>query len=239
MQAGFMILNNTIWVIVFMLFFAQFKTIGGMNFETWIPFYVFTVMLFGIVHVFFNGYWELAQRIIEGRLDNDILTPKSPLLKILTKSMSFSAIGDLCTGPIFLAIFTPHLLLDGGFIARFILMALIATLAWLGAMIFYNSLSFWIGSSERVTEGASNAILWSAFYPSNVFEGTPMKWILLTIFPAYFVIYYPQAFSVSSWDFGLLSLSLAGAVGFLGLGVFTFYRGLRRYESGNMMVTNV
>jgi hypothetical protein len=52
-------------------------------------------------------------------------------------------------------------------------------------------------------------------------------------------MYYPQAFSVSSWNLGLLTLSLAGAAGFLGLGVFTFYRGLRRYESGNMMVTNV
>ena len=115
----------------------------------------------------------------------------------------------------------------------------IATIVWLGAMIFYNSLSFWIGSSERIADGAFNGIIGASLYPSAIFEGTPLKWILLTIFPAYFGIYYPQAFSVSSWDLGLLSLSLAGAAFFLGLGVFSFCRGLRRYESGNMMVTNV
>ena len=53
MQAGFMILNNTSWVAVVFLFFTHFKTIGGMTFEAWIPFYVFTVMVFGVVHTFF------------------------------------------------------------------------------------------------------------------------------------------------------------------------------------------
>jgi ABC-2 type transport system permease protein len=239
MQAGFMILNNTSWVAVFFLFFTHFKTIGGMTFETWIPFYVFTVMVFGVVHTFFYWYTELAPRIDEGRLDNDLLTPKSPLLKILTKKMDFSAIGDLLTGPLMLAVFAPHLLADIAFMASFSIAVLVATAVWLGVMIFYHSLSFWIGSSERIAESAFHGILWPSFYPSTVFEGTPLKWLLLTIFPAYFGIYYPQAFSVSSWDLGLLALSLAGAVGFVGLGVFTFYQGLRRYESGNMMVTNV
>lgn len=112
MQAGFMIMNNAIMLVIFTLFFAHFHTIGGMNFETWLPFYIFMTMTFGVVHTFFYGYEELASRIAEGRLDNDLLTPKSPLLKILTKRMSFSAIGDMLSGPIFIAILVPHLLAD-------------------------------------------------------------------------------------------------------------------------------
>ena len=73
--------------------------------------------------------------------------------------MDFSAIGDLLTGPLVLAVFAPHLLADIAFIVRFTLAILIATTVWLGIMIFYNSLSFWIGSSERIAEGAFHGIL--------------------------------------------------------------------------------
>jgi ABC-2 type transport system permease protein len=65
MQAGFMILNNAIVLGIFMLFFAHFKTIGGMSFETWLPFYVFTAMVYGIVHTLFYGYEDIASRITE------------------------------------------------------------------------------------------------------------------------------------------------------------------------------
>jgi ABC-2 type transport system permease protein len=153
--------------------------------------------------------------------------------------MSFSAIGDLASGPIFLAILIPHLLLNTTYLLLLTVSLIIASAVWLGVLIFYNSLSFWIGSSERIADGALNGMIGSSLYPSGIFEGTPFKIVLLTVFPAYFGIYYPQAFSVSHWDLSLLGISLAGAVGFLSLGVFTFYRGLRRYESGNMMVTNV
>jgi ABC-2 type transport system permease protein len=234
-----MIMNNAILLGIFILFFAHFRTIGGMTFETWLPFYAFAVIVFGMVHTFFYGYSEIAPRIAEGRLDNDLLTPKSPLLKILTKDMSFSAIGDILSGLLFLGVLAPQIFANVGFVLRFLIAICIATTVRVGIMIFYHSLSFWIGSSERIADAAFQAMLGPSIYPSAIFEGTPMKWILLTIFPAYFVIYYPQAFSASSWDLGLLGLSLTGAVGFLGLGIFTFYRGLRRYESGNMMVTNV
>ena len=46
MQTGFMILNNGIMLGVFILFFAHFKTIGGMTFDTWLPFYVFTAVTY-------------------------------------------------------------------------------------------------------------------------------------------------------------------------------------------------
>lgn len=153
--------------------------------------------------------------------------------------MSFSAIGDFLSGLVFIGYFSPHLLVDPGFLARLTIGLVIGAVAWLGVMVAYHSLGFFIGSSEKIAEGALHSLIGSTLYPPAIYEGTYMKIVLLTIFPAYFAGFYPYFFAVSNWDLRILGLSTLGAIIFATIGICVFQRGIRRYESGNLMVTNV
>lgn len=53
----------------------------------------------------------------------------------MTSKMSFSAIGDVLSGIAFMWYFTPHLLLDGGFILRYAIALVLGSMVFLGAMI--------------------------------------------------------------------------------------------------------
>jgi ABC-2 type transport system permease protein len=153
--------------------------------------------------------------------------------------MSFSAIGDFFSGIAFLAYFTPWLLLDGGFVLRYGIALLIGSIVFLGVMIAYHSLGFYLGSSEKIADGAFNGLLGGSIYPPSIYEGTFMKPILLIVFPTYFAVFYPYLFAVSNWDLRLLGYSLFGAIVFCGIGITLFQRGIKRYESGNLVMTNV
>ena len=87
-----------------------------------------------------------------GRLDAMIVTPKNILLKMVTSKMSFSAIGDLLSAPIFCLILAPHLLIDAGFLVKLLIVSIIGSITFIGVMIVYESLAFWIGSSEKFAD---------------------------------------------------------------------------------------
>lgn len=65
MQAGFMMINNCFILLVFVLFFQKFGTIGGMTFADYVPFFGFQVMLFGVVHGLFMGHDDISLFIRE------------------------------------------------------------------------------------------------------------------------------------------------------------------------------
>lgn len=121
---------------------------------------------------------------------------------------------------------------------RFLLAALLGSAIFLGIMIFYNSLGFFMSSAEGISESARMGIFGSSLYPSASFSGW-IRIVYLTVFPTFWVVFFPYEFVISSWNLSLLGMCLVAACFFLLLGITTFRIGLKRYESGNLMVTNV
>ena len=82
-----------------------------------------------------------------------------------------------------------------------------------------------------------NAMLTFGIYPITLFDNYA-KIILFTIIPAALMGSVPAEF-IREFTWQSLSQLLMGAIGFLGLAIFIFRRGLRRYESGSAIQIEV
>ena len=104
-------------------------------------------------------------------------------------------------------------------------------IVFLSFLTFVNSLGFWIGDATMLGAQAAGAMVTFSMYPITLFDGTG-KLLLFTIIPAAFIGAVPAEF-VRTFDGGTLAQLSAAALILLALALFTFHRGLRRYESGS------
>ena len=82
-----------------------------------------------------------------------------------------------------------------------------------------------------------NAMLTFGIYPITIFDSYA-KLILFTIIPAALMGAIPAEF-IRTFSWSSLGQLLLGAVGFLTLAILLFNAGLRRYESGSAIQTEV
>lgn len=80
-QVFMMILNDFLFFTVWIFFFKIFGTIGWLKIWEYAIMLSIMVMVFWIVHTFFNGYYRIAQMIEEGKLDSHLLLPKNILVR--------------------------------------------------------------------------------------------------------------------------------------------------------------
>jgi ABC-2 type transport system permease protein len=213
---------------------SKFWSFWGFTFRDYLILFTTVLFNFSFIHIFFWWYNRISQWIINWSLDNYLLLPKSVLLKILTSSIPTSIFWDLTNAlllPFFISWFTISLLIG------IIYFSFIWSLVFLGFIIFVESLSFFIGSSKELSRTTFEMILWPWNYPEKTFEGTFFKYLFITIIPVFYTYYLPYNLSRNfelKW-FIILHLS---ALFFLTLWIFTFYKWLKRYESGNLMNLN-
>jgi ABC-2 type transport system permease protein len=125
---------------------------------------------------------------------------------------------------------------DSSRMALFVLLTFVVAVAFVGLGIIAGSLSFFIGNAGILADEWRNAVVTFSTYPPALFDGA-VKLVLYTVIPAGVVSYLPAA-SLRSAAMEPLALSIAGAGSLAAIGAFLFHRGLRRYESGNLMSMN-
>lgn len=103
--------------------------------------------------------------------------------------------------------------------------------------VLAHSLSFWLGHSAQLANQLMEALLSFSLYPESIFSATT-RLVLYTVIPAGFVSYLPVRI-LQEFTLVHVSLLLVFALGLSILARFVFYRGLKRYESGNLVVINV
>nr|MDD3719868.1 ABC-2 family transporter protein [Candidatus Gracilibacteria bacterium] len=235
LQVGFMIVNDFLFAFLWYLFFLKFKTIGGLIFNDFLLLFSIMTMVFGLMHVFFGGFNKIGIMIEEGKLDSQMLLPKNLFFRLLAGSMMTAAIGDIFFSFILMTMIEG---INIYMIFKILILSLIGVAVFLGFMMIFVSLSFFIGSSKSIVKGVFEAILGPTHYPPGIFEGTFLKFVFMTVIPAFYIVFLPfeliKNFSLN----GFLQL-LLGSIIFFGLGYFTFYKGLKRYESGNMININI
>jgi ABC-2 type transport system permease protein len=123
-------------------------------------------------------------------------------------------------------------------IFEIVFLSIIWSFTFLGFMLIFISLSFYIWSSRNIIRWVFESILWPSHYPPWIFDWTILKYVFMTIIPVYFTVYgqFELVLNFSLW--GLIRLIL-WSMFFLSLGTLIFYRGLKKYESGNMINVNV
>jgi ABC-2 type transport system permease protein len=120
---------------------------------------------------------------------------------------------------------------------RFILATFLAAAVFASFLILVQSLAFWMGVVNNLTNLIVNAMVTFGIYPITLFDNYA-KLILFTLIPAAFVGAVPAEF-IRGFSWQSLAQMLAGAVIFLFLAVTLFRLGLKRYESGSAIQVEV
>ncbi|MFD0676465.1 MULTISPECIES: ABC transporter permease [unclassified Paenibacillus] len=230
LTAGMMVVNNTVWILFWGIYFERFQVVNGWSLQDVMMMWAVSAGGFGLSAVLFGNAYRLASLIAAGQLDIFLSQPKPVLLHILISRMSVAAIGDILFAVILYGLFGDCSAIG---LLKFALALLIAMLIFMFFVIIFQSLAFFLGNAEGLSQQMFNGLLAFSTYPTGIFTGWG-KLLLFTVIPAGFISYMP---------IGLLRavepLFLAKAAGVAVLlslgGTAFFYYGLRRYSSGNMM----
>jgi ABC-2 type transport system permease protein len=233
-QAVGMMVNNFIYFAIWIIFFDRFKDVRGWGVNDMYVTFGVLASSFGLVSLLFGNAFMLSDVIAKGRLDYYLSLPRPVLLHAISSRMVASGMGDFVYGFISYAA-SGYFTWDG--LARYILAMLLAAIVFLSFLIITQSLAFWLGMTTNLSALALNAMLTFGIYPITIFD-TYAKLILFTLIPAALMGAVPAEF-IRAFEWSTLAQLLIGASGFLALAIFVFHRGLRRYESGSGIQTEV
>jgi len=234
LQAGGMILNDVMLLFFWVIFYANVPSLNGWTMRDVLILYALVAGAFGLVNVVFGNSFEIARIIVSGGLDYYLVLPADPLLHLLVSRSSMSAWGDLVFG---IGLATWLFWGEWPLLILFLLVMSIATLVFLAFTILAGSLAFFIGQSETLSRQLINALITFGTYPVDIFP-LVIKVVLFTLIPAAFISSVPARL-LTGFDAGRAALFLLATAGFLALALIVFRRGLRRYASGNLMVTRL
>lgn len=229
-----MILNDGMYFLIWVIFFDKFKEVRGWGIDEMILLYAIAAGGFGLAAYFFGNMANLADIIAKGQLDYYLSLPKPPLVHALVSRSIASGMGDFSYGVLTFLIFGPA---TWEATLRFLLGVFAAMIVFISFLVIVQSLAFWLGHSQVLGMQAMNAILTFGIYPINLFEGSG-KFILFTLIPAAFVGAIPAEF-VHKFSWTTLGLLLTGTTILAILASLVFYMGLRRYESGSAIQTQL
>lgn len=224
----FMMLNNATFIIQWIVLFSLKSDYGGYQMREVMMLWALAGSSYGIAHILFNRAFSLSDAIMKGQLDPFLVQPKNTLISLICSQTNTSSIGDLAYGIVVVLIVKPEK------IFMYLLFSIFSAVAFTAIAVLFGSLAFWIVRSDVIADYVNNSMIHFSTYPADgIFKGVT-KLILYTIVPVQFVNYMPLRlilhFNIEEFLYVLLF-----TVGITAFSIFTFYRGLRRYSSSNLM----
>lgn len=229
----FMMLNNGSMIIQWLVLFSLKENMGGYSFKEVLLLWGMAAGVYGFSRFFFYKSFNLSSLIYSGKLDSYIVQPKNILISIITSDISVSALGDLLYGYLMLIfyglsikvfILFTYFVITGGII--------IAAIS-----VILNSLSFWFGNSETISETGNSLMVNFATYPDGIFKGIT-KMLLFTLIPVGISNYIPVHVIVN-FDLNLFLINTCVCIFLIYFAFIIFYRGLKRYSSSNLMSSRI
>lgn len=229
-----MILNDSVYFIIWIIFFDRFKDVNGWGLGDMYITFGIAASSFGLAGMFFGNAFNLSEIIAGGRLDYYLSLPRPTLLHVLASRLVPSGFGDFLYGFISY-IASGQFSWDG--LGRFTLGILLATVVFIAFLVIVQSLTFWMDSGGMFTQLAINAIITFAIYPITLFN-QGARLILFLLVPAAFMGAVPAGFT-RSFSWSTLGLMTMAATGFLIFSIIIFHIGLRHYGSGSAIQVEV
>lgn len=229
-----MILNNSTFIFFWWILFSNIERIGGYGFKEVMVIWAISSTSFGLTFVVFGNIRRISQLIINGELDTYLLQPKDVLINVIASSTIISAWGDIFYGILLFIGVYGFKLVD---FSLFIIFCITGAILFSSVLIFANSLTFFMGDSQGIAGLVLEFLISFSIYPEGIYKGFT-KFIIYTFLPAAFISLIPvRLIQQFSWRWFLLILGVA-----LGWCVFSycfFKRGLRKYESGNLIINKL
>lgn len=233
-QSFGMILNNCAFIFFWWILFNNVNSIGGYSFNDEMMLWALMSSSFGVCFIVFGNVNQITKMILNGELDSYLLQPKDPLINILCSRTVVSACGDALYGIIL------FFMIKGfdikGFIL-FLMFSVIGALIFASVLVTIHALSFYTGNTEALARITTEFLISFSIYPEGIF-GNKIKYILYTIIPVAFIVYIPAKVINNFSIFSFLEV-LGVALLWVVIAYVMFYRGLKKYESGNLIISKL
>jgi ABC-2 type transport system permease protein len=225
-----MMLNNLMLLFFWKMLFTRFPTLNGWELQDVVTLYAVVAAGFGLAGIVCGNAGNVARTITTGDLDYYLALPADPLLHLLVSRMAITDWGDLMFGLLLYFITVP---LAWRRVPLFLLLTVLIAVIFVAFSVVVGSLTFWLGRADQLAFRLRIALLNFSLYPIDIFPGAA-RLLLYTLIPSAFVGSVPAQL-LHRFDLGSL-LGLVGcALAFSLLARWIFYRGLRRYASGNLV----
>jgi len=226
-----MLVNDLMWLVFWLAYFGKFRLVAGWGRDEIVMLWAICAAAFGIATTLCGNLMNLAGFIARGELDYYLALPKPVLPHILISRMSLTAPGDILFGVLVFGVLIRPTAAQW---ATFVLCSLTGASIFIAFIVVTQSLAFWLGNAEGLSREFTNALLSFSTYPTVIFRGA-VKVALFTVLPAGFIAYVPVQL-LREFRLSLLAGLLAFTAGAVLLSWFVFRAGLRRYESGNLIL---
>lgn len=234
MQAFGMALNNSAFIFFWWILFNNVPSIGGYGFKEEMMLWAISSTSYGICFIVFGNVNQITRMIMNGELDTYLLQPKDPLVNLVCSKTILSALGDALYGVIIFFIFN-------GFNLRklmlFLLFCITGALIISAILVTIHALSFYSGNTEGFAQMVIEFIVSFSIYPEGIFNNA-LKTVLYTVLPVAFIVYVP-ARVLARFSIIHLASILGIALLWIIIAYTVFYRGLKKYESGNLIISKL
>ncbi|SHJ16241.1 ABC transporter permease [Lutispora thermophila] len=229
-----MMLNNSAFIFFWWILFNNVNTIGGYTFRDEMMLWAISSTSFGICFITFGNISNITRMILNGELDTYLLQPRDPLMNIVCSKTEVSAWGDTLYGIIMFFLIRGF---DMKGFMLFLLFCVTGGLILACVRISFHALSFYSGNVEGLAHLVTDFLITFGIYPKGIFTGV-VKFIIYTVIPTAFIVHIPaeiiMQFSIVRL-LGVLAVTLLWIV----IAYVMFYRGLKKYESGNLIISKL
>lgn len=232
-QLALMVLNNLIFLLVWVLYFERFPELRGWGRADVAMLYGVTAFGFGLMVALAGGMRDLARTIVDGSLDVHLGRPRHPLPSLLMSRSVPAGFGDVASAFVIWLWFAERSVSD---LPLLVLLSLAAGTVMTATTTAAQCVVFWWPGVLRLAEQFWEVILMITIYPQHVF-GPAIRLVLFTVLPVAFMSQVPVEAIREGDPLKMLAVVLAAFV-YGALAIAIFDRGLRRYQSGNQMVVN-
>lgn len=227
-------LAATIFALGFVVvLFSKIPRLGGWRFEEVLFLYGFSLIPFGLFNVFSLNLYEFGSTyIIEGKFDRVLLRPVASLFQVLFETFRIESFHEVAVG-LFLVGWSARRLgihwnpVD---VALLLLFGLCGAVIYIAVFLLLSTASFWFEDRIGIHPPVWNMIAFGR-YPLSIYSGF-IQFFLSWIIPFGFATFYPSVRLLNRAEFhSYAPLVPLVAAGFLGLALFAWNQGVRRYAS--------
>ncbi|GHO42014.1 ABC transporter permease [Ktedonospora formicarum] len=233
-QVVAMLANNSLWLFFWWNYFHQFPLVNGWQETDIVILWAVSACGFGISVAIFGNARQISALVMNGGLDAYLGMPRYALIHVCIAATDPTAWGD-----IIFAIGSYLLLVrpDLAHIGLFLFLVALVSLIYTSFMVLLHSLAFFLGNTEGLAQQLFGALISFSTYPMDIFNGF-VRVLLFTVLPAGFISFVPlQLLRHFSWS--LLGILICAVIIFALAATGLFEVGLRRYESGNLMGSQI
>jgi len=234
-QALGMFASNASFVFFWWVAFAQIGgRIGSYDFRDVMFIWAVSSTAFGLATVIFGNMNRITALIVTGELDTFLLQPKNVLLSLLLSRSSLTSWGDIVYGVVLLTISQGN---DPSVWPPYIIGVLLGSLLFTAIAVTAHTFTFFFGDASFVGSLALEFVINFCIYPVGIYPYA-VRFLMYSLVPAAYIVHVPLQLARSfSWE--VLALEIVVTVCYVCFAIWFFNQGLKRYESGNLIITRM